>query len=60
MGDAGLILGWEDLLEEEITTHSSIPSWKIPWKGGLGRLHPWGLKESDTTEATEHECNLLL
>ena len=24
-------LGWEDLLEEEVVTHSSILAWKIPW-----------------------------
>ena len=24
-------LDWEDLLEEEITAHSSILAWKIPW-----------------------------
>ena len=24
-------LGQEDPLEEEITTHSSIPAWRIPW-----------------------------
>ena len=24
-------LGWEDVLEEVITTHSSILSWRIPW-----------------------------
>ena len=24
-------LGWEDLLEEVMATHSSIPAWKIPW-----------------------------
>ena len=24
-------LGWEDLLEEEMTTHFSILSWRIPW-----------------------------
>ena len=24
-------LGWEDPLEEEMTTHSSILAWKIPW-----------------------------
>ena len=24
-------LGQEDLLEEEIATHSSILAWKIPW-----------------------------
>jgi len=29
--DAGSILGWEDLLEEEMATHSSILVWGIPW-----------------------------
>ena len=24
-------LGWEDPLEEEMATHSSILVWKIPW-----------------------------
>ena len=24
-------LVWEDPLEEEMATHSSIPAWKIPW-----------------------------
>ena len=28
--DAGLILGWEDPLEKEMTIHSSILAWKIP------------------------------
>ena len=24
-------LGWEDLLEKGMATHSSIRAWKIPW-----------------------------
>ena len=24
-------LGWEDPLEKEMATHSSILAWKIPW-----------------------------
>ena len=24
-------LGWEDSLEKEMATHSSIPAWKISW-----------------------------
>ena len=31
-------LGWEDPLEEEIATYSSILAWKIPWteeQGGV-------------------------
>ena len=30
--------GWEDPLEKEITTHSSIIAWRIPWTEDLGRL----------------------
>ena len=26
-----LSLGWEDPLEEEMATHSSILAWRIPW-----------------------------
>ena len=26
-------LGWEDILEKEMATHSSILVWKIPWRG---------------------------
>ena len=31
-------LGWEDSLEEEIATHSSILPWSIPWTEEPGRL----------------------
>ena len=24
-------LAWEDSLEKEMATHSSIPAWRIPW-----------------------------
>ena len=24
-------LGWEDILEKEMATHSSILAWRIPW-----------------------------
>ena len=35
-------LGWEDPLEKEMATYSSIPAWKIPWTEKPGRLHPTG------------------
>ena len=35
-------LGWEDLLEKEMATHSSILAWKIPWTEGPGRLQSMG------------------
>ena len=31
-------LDWEDLLEKEMATHSSILAWKIPWTEEPGRL----------------------
>ena len=35
-------LGWEDLLEEEMATHSSIPAWRIPGMEEPGRLQSMG------------------
>ena len=35
-------LGWEDLLEKEMVTHSSILAWKIPWTEDPGRLQSMG------------------
>ena len=37
-------LGWEDPLETDTATHSSILAWRIPTD------RPWAHKESDTTE----------
>ena len=35
-------LGWEDPLEKEMATHSSIIAWKIPWMEEPGRLQYMG------------------
>ena len=43
-------LGWEDLLEEEMATRSSILAWKIQWTEKPRGYSPWGHKVSDTTE----------
>ena len=42
-------LCWEDLLQKEMETHSSILAWRIPWTEEPGELQS-DLKESDTTE----------
>ena len=42
-------LGREDPLEKEMTTHSSILVWKIPWAQESGRLQSMGSQESETT-----------
>ena len=35
-------LGWEDPLEKEMETHSSILAWRIPWTEEPGRLQSRG------------------
>ena len=40
-------LGWEDTLEKERATYSSIFAWRIPWIEYLVGYSPWGCKESD-------------
>ena len=35
-------LGWEDPLEEEMATHSSLLAWEIPWTEKSGRLQSTG------------------
>ena len=41
-------LGWEDPLEKEMATHSSILAWKIPWMEEPGRLQSMGSQKSQT------------
>ena len=40
-------LGWEDPLEKEMATHSSILAWEIAWTEP-GRLQSMGLQKSQT------------
>ena len=42
-------LNWEDPLEKEMVTHSSILAWRISCTEEPGSLSPWGLKELDMT-----------
>ena len=35
-------LGWEDPLEKEMATHSSILAWRIPWTEEPGELQSTG------------------
>ena len=35
-------LGWKDPLEKEMATHSSILTWKIPWREEPARLQSMG------------------
>ena len=41
-GDTNQSLGQEDPLEKEMTAHSSILAWKIPWTEEPGGLQSMG------------------
>ena len=43
-------LGWEDLLEKELATHSNILAWEIPWTEEPGGLQSMGLQELGMTK----------
>ena len=44
VGDLPSIPGWEDPLEKEMATHSSIVAWRIPWTEEPGGLPSMGLQ----------------
>ena len=48
MGDPGSILGWEDPLEKEMATHSSIHAWKNPMDRGAWRATVYGVAKTRT------------
>ena len=39
-------LGWEDHLEKEMATYSSILAWRIPWTEESGGFQSMGLQKS--------------
>ena len=41
-------LGWEDPLEEETATHSSILGWRIPWTEETGGLQIHSVTKNQT------------
>ena len=53
-------LGWNDPLEKEMATHSSILAWEIPWTRSLMAYSPRGHKESDMTERLHFHFNLAI
>ena len=43
--------GWEDSLEKEMATHSSVLAWRVPGTGEPGGLQSLG-SQSDMTEVS--------
>ena len=48
-------LGWEDPLEEEMATYSSILAWEIPWTEEPGRLQAMGSQKFRHDLATKQQ-----
>ena len=55
-------LDQEDLLEKEMTTHSSILAWKIPWTEKPVGYSPWGHKSQTrlSKKTTNYFLHLLV
>ena len=54
-------LGWEDPLEEEMATHSSIFAWRSSWTEESVGYSSSGCKESEKTcQLSKHTCNYTL
>ena len=47
-------LSWEDALEKEMATHSSILAWKILWKQDPSGLQFMGSEELNMTYLLNH------
>ena len=53
-------LSWEDTLEKEMVTHSSILAWRILWTEEPGRLQSMGSQELDMTYRLNHHHTLTI
>ena len=49
-------LGWEDLLEKEMVTHSGILAWRIPWTEEPDGLQSSGLQRVGHESVTEYKA----
>ena len=47
-------LAWEDPLEKEMATHSSILAWRMPWTEEPGRLQSLGLQRVGHDWSDQH------
>ena len=53
-------LGWEDPLEKEMATHSSILAWRIPWTEDPDRLQSMGSQRVRHNWATSLSLSLSI
>ena len=53
-------VGWEDPLEKQMETHSSIPAWRIPWTeepGGLQSMESQRIRHNWVTNTQSKLTN---
>ena len=53
-------LSWKDLLEEGMTTHSSILAWRIPMDRGVWWATVYGVTKSQTQLSYEAQHNTAI
>ena len=53
-------LGWEDPLEKETATHSSILAWRIPWTEEPGGLQSTGSQRVGRDLATKQQLQYFV
>ena len=53
-------LGWENPLEKEMATHSSVDAWKIPWTEEPSGLQSMGSQRVNMTEQLTHMGHPML
>ena len=54
-------LGWDDPLEEEMTTHSNNLAWEIPWTEDPGELQSMGSQRVQCDrEAEQHFTDIYM
>ena len=53
-------LGWEEPLDEEMATHSSVLAWRIPWIDKLRGLQSMGYQESNASHQLNHHHHLTI
>ena len=54
VGDPDSIAGWEDPLEKEMATHSSVLAWRIQGWGSLVGCHLWGRIEKQLSSGSSN------
>ena len=53
-------LGWEDPLEKEMATHSSVLAWETPWTEEPSRPESMGSQKSQTQISEDNMAKIIL